>query len=192
MKLNIACGNEIKENWINIDIKERDQPLDYEIDVTKEFPFEDNSVDEIYMEQFLEHLNWLDGRELLEKCFKSMKEGAKIRIVVPNIAEAFHQYLGGNKAYFKPYFDSLNIEDLNYYISVSNKLRARHYDFTIDILNYMVYQYGEHKCMFSFDSLESLLLSVGFSEVYESEFKEEYDSDAPTRKDFSLYVEGFK
>ena len=83
LKLNLGCGRNIKPGWVNVDFAERENKLDMVCDLSKEFPFDVNSCSYIYSEHFIEHLEWLDGRMLIEKCFKSLQEGGTFRIVFP-------------------------------------------------------------------------------------------------------------
>lgn len=216
MKLNIGCGNRTKQNFCNIDSYERDNKLDLIIDITKEFPFENDSVDFVYIEHFLEHLNWIEGKELLQNCYNSLKEDGIIRIVIPHFRKIFEKYIEGDLEFFEPYFKNLNGPDFEYYSTVyhepekirkrkqnkppewhfidKNRVRERirHYDYLIDILNYMIYQYGEHCNLLDYISLKGLLENIGFRQIEKSEYKEDFDSSAKTRVDFSLYVECIK
>jgi len=220
LKLNIGCGNRTKKStkniqWINIDSYERENKLDLIIDITKKWLFKNNSVNYIYIEHFLEHLNWIDGKELLQNCYNSLKDDGIIRIVIPHFRKIFTKYLEGDKKFFKPFFEALNNSDYKYYSEVyenpeeirkrkqnkppewhfTNKKRVkeriRHYDYLIDILNYMVYQYEEHKTLYDFESLEGLLKEIGFSKIVQTNHKK-IDSKAPTRIKSSLYIEGIK
>lgn len=217
MKLNIGCGNRVKPNppWVNIDIRERDHPLEYVIDITKKWPFAEN-IDFIYIEHFLEHLRLFEIQELLSKCYMSMRKGATLRIVVPHYKKIFEKYIEGDNEFFEPLFYALNNLDLPYYLTLLQnpeeiktrtenipptwhftdkervRERCRSYTCLIEVVNYFTHQYGEHKTLLDSDFLTLLLIDMGFYRVFTSEFKEEYDSEAPTRKDFSLYMEAVK
>lgn len=59
MRINLGCGHDIKDGWINIDSQENegvDQVIN--LDQSKlNLPFDDNSVTEIYASHFLEHIH---------------------------------------------------------------------------------------------------------------------------------------
>lgn len=215
LKLNLACGSDIKKDFININDWNRDNNIDLICDLTKEFPFNNESVDYIYCSHFLEHLNWFDGRELLVNCFRVLKRDGILRIVIPDFKKSFKKYIDGDREFFKPYFKNLNDSDWEYYSTVYHepekirkrknkppewhftnrekvRERIRHYDYLIDIINYIVFQYGEHKNLFDYLSLKALLERVGFREIRKSKYKEGFDSSAKTRINFSLYVEAIK
>jgi len=223
--LNIACGrNCIKstetERWINIDSYERENKLDMILDVTKDFPFEKDSVDYIYAEQFIEHLEWNDGYKFLQNCFKILKDGGILRLVLPNYNKIFQKYLDNDNEFFKIFYDELNNGDLPYYSMVYNDperikeerkenpppawhlsakledrtrlaLRLRRYKYNIEILDWFVRMYHEHLCLYDLESLSGILYEIGFKFVMNTDIKE-IDSHAPSRITSSLYIEGVK
>jgi len=55
-KLNLGCGKDIKEGYINLDIVDYGGNRIHDIN-TFPYPFEENYFDEIYASHILEHLN---------------------------------------------------------------------------------------------------------------------------------------
>ena len=55
-KLNLGCGKDIKEGYINLDIVDYGGNRIHDIN-TSPYPFEENYFDEIYASHILEHLN---------------------------------------------------------------------------------------------------------------------------------------
>lgn len=81
VKLHIGAGTDIKEGWVNHDVAELPG-----IDVVHDlgvypWPWEDNSIDEIYMKDVLEHLP--KTIKVMEEIYRVCKPGAKIFIAVP-------------------------------------------------------------------------------------------------------------
>lgn len=223
--LNLACGrNTIQSTkeieWTNVDSYERENKLDLIVDVTKHWFFDDDSYDYIYAEQFIEHLNWLDGLKFLRNCFKSLKKDGILRLVLPHYKKIFQKYLEGDKEFFEVFFEALNKSDLPYYCSVYQnpekvrkerknnlppdwhtssrlrdrkrlELRLRTYRYPIEIVDYFCHQYFEHKCLWDYTSLRGHLLEIGFSNVKSTNIKD-IDSHAITRIDSSLFLEGIK
>lgn len=80
------------QNWKHIDSYEECNPTEC-YDITKGIKEKDNSVDEIFMGDFLEHLMRLDALYVLGECYRVMKPGAKITICVPDMTAAMKKYL---------------------------------------------------------------------------------------------------
>ncbi|MBT3989479.1 MAG: methyltransferase domain-containing protein [Rhodospirillaceae bacterium] len=86
MKLNLGCGNNKLEGYLNVDSQQLcapDQVVDLEV---FPWPFEDNSVDEIVMSHVLEHLG--ETKEvylaIIKELYRICQADAEIRINVPH------------------------------------------------------------------------------------------------------------
>ena len=92
MKLNLGCGYNHEESYVNVDQDELCKP-DIVADLEKPLPFEDNSVDEILMQHILEHLGQ-DTKtyfSVWKELYRVMKDQAVIKIIVPHWEhENFH------------------------------------------------------------------------------------------------------
>jgi SAM-dependent methyltransferase len=84
LKINLGCGRDVKEGWINIDIEEGpriDVVHDLNLVKIEPLPFPDSSVDEIYASHVMEHIpNLLD---LSQELHRVAKPGARMIIRVP-------------------------------------------------------------------------------------------------------------
>ena len=95
MKLNIGSHNKKMEGYINVD------GLDLEnVDVVHDYnnypsPFEDDTVDEIYTCEFLEHLSFRKTFPFLRDCYRILKKGGEIKIQVPDIGMMCKYYVNG-------------------------------------------------------------------------------------------------
>jgi hypothetical protein len=206
LKVNLGCGRNIKPGWINVDCWAR-ADIDLVCDLSKEFPFREGSCSYIYSEHFIEHLDWLDGHELLRKCFKSLADGGIFRVVFPDFFKLFQAYVTGNVDFLTSYSEGLNTVDLYYYRSLvddpekvrlqrtlnpppawhfsqaeadrRNVLRrARNHKHPIEIVDWAVHQYGEHKTLYDATLMKSLLIDLGYREVHESSYNHTIDSSS--------------
>ena len=84
-KLNLGCGNEYKEGWINIDVNKKVKADIYH-DLTKRFPFKDGYIDEILLDNVLEHIKKDYYFKFLKEIHRICKKGAKIHIYVPHFS----------------------------------------------------------------------------------------------------------
>ncbi len=82
-KLNLGCGKDIKEGYINLDIVSL-EGVDVVADIEKELPFEDNYFDEVYSDNVLEHVENLDM--LLKELHRICKKEGLIHIIVPHFS----------------------------------------------------------------------------------------------------------
>jgi SAM-dependent methyltransferase len=100
-------------------------------------PLPDESVDFSYSSHLLEHLYKEHGAHLVQECFRTLRKGGRIRIVVPDLEYAFSLHRQGEKE---------RALDLFCLRSCSGLL-------------------GRHEYMYDFDLLAALLTKSGFAQV---------------------------
>lgn len=84
LKLNLGCGNDIREGFINVDIEEH-KGVNLICDLDKlPLPFADNSVDYILCSHLLEHLS--NRIEFMLELHRVCKKGAIIDFRVPHFS----------------------------------------------------------------------------------------------------------
>jgi len=98
IKLDIGCGISKKSNFLGVDIL----PLEG-VDIVHNlnkfpYPFEENTVDEIWMDQVLEHLS--EPMEVMEELYRISKNGASITIGVPYFRSFYAHIDPTHKNYF--------------------------------------------------------------------------------------------
>lgn len=89
--LNIGCGAKFHEDWINIDMVPSD-PLVKQADILKGLPFANDTFDAIYHSQVLEHIPKEKAAEFIKECYRVLKPGGLIRIVVPDLENIIEEY----------------------------------------------------------------------------------------------------
>lgn len=82
MKLHLGCGSRIIPGFENLD---GDPVPGAHKWWAPKLPFADNSVDYIYSEHFIEHLDKEVAIELFKECHRVLKPGARMRIVTPSL-----------------------------------------------------------------------------------------------------------
>lgn len=90
--LNVGCGTRYHKDWVNIDLKSS-SPDVIEHNVLKGLPFAANCFDVVYHAHILEHVTPAQGAKLLGECFRVLKPGGIIRVVVPDLAYSCRLYL---------------------------------------------------------------------------------------------------
>ncbi len=93
-KLNIGCGYEKKEDFINIDISQAVKP-DQVVDVEKGLPFPDNTFEHIYSDNCLEHIKPDKWEFVLNEISRISKHNCILELILPfdniiNRINAFH------------------------------------------------------------------------------------------------------
>jgi len=179
--LHLGCGPKYLERFINIDANPLNH-VDLWLDVRNGLPFPSNSIDSIYSTHMFEHLFDGELHRLLSECFRVLKSGGGIRVVVPNLGSAIRAYAEQKMDWFPdsfPHqFDSLGGRFSNF-----------------------VFCDGQHRTAFDFAYLEEVLQRAGFTQVEESREGEsvlyggwvpKYDPGDSQELPHSLYVEGFK
>ena len=82
IKLQLGCGPQILEGWINIDNMQY-PGVDQVLDVTKGLPFE--NVAFIFAVHFIEHLAYPDALGLLHECRRILRDDGILRLLTPNL-----------------------------------------------------------------------------------------------------------
>lgn len=220
IKLSLAGGVNLKPGWINIDGRMMHPDQDAVLDLSLGLPFSDGSTQIIHHEHFLEHLSYRDAQFFLQECYRILKKGGVLRIVIPDFPALFQAYVKGDQAYLKEMKEILDV-DTNYYRSVyadpaavlrgrknnpppdwqlsKNPLfrkevfeRARLYETPMEIVNYITHQYGEHKTILDQVTLQSWLGNIGFSKIEFDGFDPALDSALKIRQKYSLYLRATK
>ena len=117
-KLNLGCASQVVDGWINVDyflgarlaklplftflnsklkIFKMNWSKDIFLhDLTRPLPWNSNAVDEIYTSHTLEHLSREDGLSLIAECYRVLKCGGVLRIVVPDLQVIVGKYNSGS------------------------------------------------------------------------------------------------
>ena len=90
--LNIGCGRRYHRDWVNLDLESSDSNV-IRHDVNKGIPFEQGRFDAVYHSHILEHLEPADGQNLIQECYRVLKPGGVLRIVVPDLECIARLYL---------------------------------------------------------------------------------------------------
>ncbi|HWF93152.1 MAG TPA: methyltransferase domain-containing protein [Terriglobales bacterium] len=192
--VNIGCGTSVADGWYNIDnsptIWLSRVPLIRQIfqvpawpknvhryNVLKGLPFSDGTVDFIYSSHTFEHFTFDQSLALTQECFRALKPGGVLRIVVPDLNQLVRSYLADPA----PMASHKFIEHL----SLSHTWRD------------LLHPGAHHQQMFDGRSLLAMLRQAGFENAQLSRYR---DSRIPelsglepeVRRQESIYVEAQK
>lgn len=93
VRLNLGSGIDRKEGWVNVDADPGLSPDVCEDAVAYVERQQSGSADEIYLGHFLEHLEHDAGARLLAECFRVLKVGGRIGVVVPDTRAIMERYV---------------------------------------------------------------------------------------------------
>lgn len=92
IKLNIACGDDYLDGWVNVDLYS--EKADIKFDVEKPpYPYEDNSIDEIKAFHIIEHFDFHSGNKVLAEWFRILKPGGRLWIETPDFLESCKEFV---------------------------------------------------------------------------------------------------
>jgi predicted SAM-dependent methyltransferase len=189
-KLHLGCGLNTPEGWLNIDgswnaraakrpflkkiIKKLrlapesrlDIPWNHDIfihDLRNSLPFPDNSFMAVYASHLLEHLYLDEAENLLRECFRVLRPGGILRLVVPDLEEMVNNYLRGKE---RKEFN--NQENLSAH-KLMRGLNFRDVKHPSGGFFYKIYNcvkdFHSHKWMYDEESLIFHFKRAGFSDV---------------------------
>jgi predicted SAM-dependent methyltransferase len=131
------------------------------LDVCQPFPFEDNSLDYIFHEHVVEHLNYHQAQFMLQECFRILKPGGRIRIATPDLqvfVELYGNQTNSQQKLFLSDYVRLNSEVW------SHDLKHVRNNHAVFVLNHSFRAWG-HQFLYDFSTLVDTLESAGFSAV---------------------------
>lgn len=195
-KVNLGSGTTCLDDWINIDSSfnarlakyPRLRYLLYKVgillkvyyevpwlehipnimvrDLRKKLPFEDDSIDFIYSSHSIEHLKKDDAERLLRECFRVLKEGGLIRLIVPDLELAARNYIKKIEEIRN------NREKLDYHPSERFLDLLGSCEKTRTPLTLRIFSSGSrHRWMYDQLSLTALLESCGFVDIQKRSYK---------------------
>jgi SAM-dependent methyltransferase len=204
MKLHLGCGPHFLPDWVNVDYslgaKLATMPIVGPLvkslglfniewnpriilhDLSKPLPWPDASADCIYTSHTLEHLRREDGERLIQECYRILKPGGVLRIVVPDLKASVEDYLNGTIP-CERFVESLLV------------LKSKGANWKHKLLG-MVDEGHLHKCMYDTPGLVRILNGVGFQAAskaaHESQIPDIEIAEKIDRTIRAVVVEGIK
>jgi predicted SAM-dependent methyltransferase len=194
LKINIGCGLSGAPGWCNIDnsptiplsrlklgrllFRTPAWPKDVRRhDVKKGLPFADQSVSCIYSSHTFEHFSWAESLAVAKECYRVLRPGGVLRVVVPDLQLIAREYLGDSDPMASHRF--------------VDRLLLSH------TIHDLFHRGAHHSQMFDESSLIALLRQAGFEQPAVSNFMQSRIADITLieleqRKHESLYVESVR
>ncbi|MEY8211134.1 MAG: hypothetical protein RPT00_02640 [Gammaproteobacteria bacterium] len=185
--VHLGCGNTYIEEMINIDFFSN-QNKDYGLDLRYPFKIDSDCIDGIFCEHTFEHLSHSEIKNSLAECYRILKQGSKIRVIVPDMSIFIKKYYEDDEEWFQKW----KVEVLGF----PSRLHMCEYYTKLFALNFTSNFYG-HKSSWDFETGKFFLEKAGFSNIKKFAANEGscellFDSGKESRQMLSLYIEGEK
>ena len=129
-RLNLGCGTDIREGWINLDASHQIPGVDVVHDLeVRPFPFADEAVSFILAQDVLEHMT--DAVATLRELHRILRPGGRVRIRVPH-------FTSRNNFIDPTHHRQFSIEWFDFFVQgTARKLeRPYYFDFTFTSIAY--------------------------------------------------------
>lgn len=96
--LNLGCGKKYHKQWVNVDMATTSEDI-IAYNLLKGIPFPNDHFEVVYHSQVLEHFPKEKASDFIKECYRVLKPGGIIRIVVPdleNIVDEYKKFLNEN------------------------------------------------------------------------------------------------
>lgn len=175
LMLHIGCGNVYFDGWVNLDVDS--DKADIKHDLRNQLPFEDNTVDFIFSEHFIEHLTVNEGLRVMSDFYRVLKRNGVLRVATPDLDYLIFRYI----------FSWRKQDWINKYGYEWIKTRA-------EMINICFREWG-HQYLYNREELERRLREVGFKKICKGRLnRSKYPElrNRETRKDSKLILEAEK
>lgn len=163
-KYNLGCGTNLYQGFLNVgywtqfqvgglykDLNGTHNTLMLNHDLRDGVPASDNSLDLVYHSHMLEHLSYEEGIRFIRDCYRALRPGGVMRVLVPDLEVWINAYLRNDVFFFEQYRRYGGI-DPDIYVTKAAVFMG------------MLHNH-EHKCGYDFESLKWLLEHIGFTEI---------------------------
>jgi SAM-dependent methyltransferase len=188
--INLGSGSINLPGFINIDFFTC-SAADYKADLRFPLRIPDESIDGIFCEHTLEHLDYRQGENLLRECYRILKSGGIIRLIVPDVGLFVKHYNDPSSGWFHQW------EKLMFEESIDPDRSDRKLLTRMQAISFVTQEYG-HISAWDEETSEVVLRKAGLGGVKFFSFRHGQcerllaDLDSADRKHVSLYVEARK
>jgi predicted SAM-dependent methyltransferase len=179
LKINIGNGPFKHEGWLNVDCSISLKKDVVACDLRRKWPLSSGSAKYIFSEHVFEHFGYPDEiGHILEECYRVLKPGGVLRVIVPNAERYLRAYADDDKAFVR---------------EVGGEFASK-----LSVVNVMMRENGFHKYAYDYSELEHVLKSAGFKNVTRSSLNGSLNRELnldfvdDQRELVSLYAEAVK
>jgi len=92
-RLHLACGTHVMPGWANVDLEGPASVI--KLDLTAPLPVPSDTLEAVYSEHFIEHIERPQAQRLLAECHRVLKPGGVLRVSTPDLRTIVQHYLAG-------------------------------------------------------------------------------------------------
>ncbi|WP_433470649.1 class I SAM-dependent methyltransferase [Saccharomonospora azurea] len=153
-RVSLGSGTTVPPGWIGLDA-ERTGPAVHRWDLRRGLPFGTGTVTGYLLEHSLEHIYLDDARRLLRECYRTLRPGAPIRIVSPDVRFLVEVVAGGTQDWVR--------EQIGYDQEIHRWVDEDELD--LFVVNRLSHQWGAHLGLLSAPWVARMLEKFGFAEI---------------------------
>ncbi len=159
-KLQIGCGSNFLQGWLNTDLRDCDNIAF--LDAGGKFPIESDAFDYIYSEHLFEHLTVEQQHNMLVESYRILKKGGVMRIATPSLDFLFNLYANPTTTENKQYVNWA-VENIPGLTIINNSIidTEEHYCY---VINNFFKAWG-HQMIHNYSSLKKIGMQNRFSQV---------------------------
>jgi len=169
-KLHFGCGQNILSGWDNLDLPG--------CDTRKPLTYSNNSIDFIFTEHMIEHLDEIDGFNFMSECFRILKPGGVLRISCPSIdgvIDVYQNWKNIDSEFTKTF------RNRTHFINHVCYGESIHYNARMFTIDNKIHQYNNgaewHRFLYDKEDFLEKLTNIGFTNIsfvnkHESEYKD--------------------
>ncbi|MFZ2957920.1 MAG: methyltransferase domain-containing protein [Candidatus Ozemobacteraceae bacterium] len=190
--INLGSGAESLKGFINIDFFSiRKRGVDYAADLRYPLLIDEAVIDGIFCEHTMEHLTYAQVDQLMGECFRILKPGGTLRIIVPDVSTFAENYVQNNQTWFDKW------EYLMFTTSPDEERSKRKLVSKMGAISFVTQEYLHVSC-WDYETMQYYLSKNKFVHIAKSGYRESVDKmlnidmDNDERRYVSLYLEATK
>ena len=151
-KLHLGASHNYLDGWLNTDVVPGSRMV--YLDVTTRFPLDDNTVDYVFAEHLIEHMDYEDALTMLRESWRVLKPGGRIRIATPNLEILIGLHTRSRTEAQQNYVDWI----VDHCLSSVDSCKE------VFVINNAFRAWG-HRFLYDFATLKVTLSTTGFTDI---------------------------
>ena len=143
MKLHLGCGSNAMPGWENLDLEPVAGAIQWKAPM---LPYPDDSVDFIYSEHFIEHIEYEECKILFKDAHRVLKTGGVMRVSTPFIRTIFEDWNDDNMEKYSR--GGINFESRTHFVNQAFRDWGHKFIYDIQCLELLWFGTGVSRRMY--------------------------------------------